>query len=161
VTGEEDLSATFGLFDGVVRTGAAQPAALPAPLLTVVSDSADNRQTPAALGRTLTLTVTPQRAVRLIYLDLPDSTVHRAVVDGREVPADGLAARFGVVFHAPPSTGLTVVLELDAPGPATIRVMHGSDGLAGLPGFVTRPDGVGVAPSHLSETVVVAKTYTV
>jgi hypothetical protein len=39
--------------------------------------------------------------------------------------------------------------------------MDGSDGLTGLPGFVPRPDGVGVAPSHLSETVVVAKTYTV
>ena len=39
--------------------------------------------------------------------------------------------------------------------------MDGSDGLRILPGFVARPDGVGVAPSHLSETVVVAKTYTV
>ena len=111
--GQEDLSAPFGLFDGVVRTGAAQPAALPAPLLTVVSDSADvsatgtrrpapPRQQPRPQPEP-SRTLTPQRAVRLIYLDLPDSTVRRAVVDGREVPAEGLAGRFGVVFHAPPA----------------------------------------------------------
>jgi len=178
VNGQEDLSAPFGLFDGVVQTGSAQPATLLAPLLTVVSESAaasasgtsatgtsttsaPTAAAPTTAGRTLTLTLTPQRAVRLIYLDLPDSTVRRAVVDGREVPAEGLAGRFGVVFHAPPTGGLTVVLELDNVGPATIRVMDGSDGLSDLPGFVARPAGVGVAPSHLSETVVVAKTYTV
>jgi hypothetical protein len=152
---QQDLSGTFGLFDGQVWAGDAQAAAVPAPLLTVISDGS------TATTRTLTMTLTPQRAVRLVYLDLPESTVRRAVIDGREVPADGLAGRFGVVFHAPPAKGLTVVLELDSPGPAKIRVLDGSDGLDGLPGFVPRPDGVGVAPSHTSELVVVARTYTV
>jgi hypothetical protein len=68
---------------------------------------------------------------------------------------------FGVVFHAPPADGLTVVLELASPGPVTIRVLDGSDGLDTLQGFVPRPDGVGVAPSHTSELVVVGKSYTV
>jgi hypothetical protein len=152
---QRDLTAEFGLFEGEVRAGTAQPAVLPAPVLTVGSDIS------TAITRTLTLTLTPRRAVRMIYLDLPDSTVLRAVVDGREVPAEGLAGRFAVVFHAPPANGLTVVLELDTPGPATIRVMDGSDGLEALPGFVPRPDGVGVAPSHLSDSVVVAGTFTV
>jgi len=155
VSEQQDLSAAFGLFDGQVWAGSAPPAALPAPSLTVVSDSS------TATTRTLTMTLAPRRAVRLVYLDLPESGVRRAVIDGREVPADGLTGRFGVVFHAPPTNGLTVVLELDSPGPTTIRVMDGSDGLDGLPGFVPRPDGVGVAPSHTSELVVVAKTYTV
>ena len=54
-----------------------------------------------------------------------------------------------------------MVLELDSPGPVKVRVMDGSDGLQSLPGFVPRPDGVGVAPSHLSDSVVVARTFTV
>jgi Peptidase family M28 len=155
VSEQQDLSAPFGLFDGRVWTGEAPPAALPAPRLTVLSDSSTGTR------RTLTVTLTPQRAVRLVYLDVPESTVRRAFVDGREVPAEGLTGLFGVVFHAPPADGLTVVLELASPGPVTIRVLDGSDGLDTLQGFVPRPDGVGVAPSHTSELVVVGKSYTV
>ena len=155
ITGTEDLGEAFGLFGAGVGTGPAQAANLPAPELTVVSDTAapDRRQ--------LTFTVRSQRDARLIYLDLPDSTVLGATVDGRDVPAEGLTGRFGFVFHAPPDDGLTVTLELQSPSPAKIRLMDGTDGLDGLPGFTPRPEGVGIQGSHTSELVVVATTVTV
>jgi hypothetical protein len=55
---------------------------------------------------------------------------------------------------------VTVTLVLDSPGPVTFRVMDGSDGLTGLPGFTPRPPGVGVQGSHTSELVLVAATVT-
>ena len=155
ITGTEDLGNTFGLFGAGVGTGPAQAANLAAPELTVVSD------TTAQARRQLTITVRSQRDARLIYLELPDSIVHGATVDGREVPPESLAGRFGFVFHAPPDDGLTVALELQSPAPATIRVMDGTDGLDGLPGFTARPEGVGIQGSHTSELVVVATTVTV
>ena len=156
ITGTEDLGEAFGLFGDGVGTGPAQAASLPAPQLTVVSDT-----TAQAQAGLLTINVRSQRDARLIYLDLPDSIVTRATVDGREVPPGGLAGRFGFVFHAPPDDGLVVTLELESPSPARIRVMDGTDGLDGLPGFNPRPPGVGVQGSHTSELVVVAKTVTV
>ena len=42
----------------------------------------------------------------------------------------------------------------------TLRVLDGSDGLDGLPGFTARPPGVGIAGSHTSEMAVVGRTYT-
>jgi hypothetical protein len=65
------------------------------------------------------------------------------------------------LFHAPPADGLVVTLVLDKAGPVRIRVMDGSDGLDGLPGFTPRPPGIGVEGSHDSELVAVGKTYTI
>ncbi len=165
ITGKEDLGDAFGLFGAGVGTGPAQVANLPAPELTVVSDStaasSSAADTTGQPPRLLTINVRSQRDARLIYLDLPDSVVTRATVDGREVPPEGLDGRFGFVFHAPPDDGLTVTLELGSSAPARIRVMDGTDGLDGLPGFTPRPDGVGVQGSHTSELVVVATTVTV
>lgn len=45
-------------------------------------------------------------------------------------------------------------------GSVRIRVADGSDGLDDLPGFTPRPVGVGIAGSHTSELVTVARTYT-
>lgn len=155
ITGTEKLGAAFGLFYDGVGTGPAQTANLPAPELTVVSD------TTAQERRLLTINVRSQRDARLIYLDLPDASVLRAVVDGRELPPEVLGEPFGFTFHAPPDGGLTVELELQSSSPAKIRLMDGTDGLDGLPGFTPRPEGVGVQGSHTSELVVVAKTVTV
>ena len=44
--------------------------------------------------------------------------------------------------------------------PVTLRVLDGSDGLDGLPGFTPRPPGVGIAGSHTSEMAVVGRTVT-
>ena len=96
----------------------------------------------------------------MIYLALPDTPVLGATLQGREVPADELTDGLTVVFHAPPPEGIDVTIELGTTGPVTLRVLDGSDGLEGLPGFTPRPAGVGIAGSHTSEMAVVAKAYT-
>lgn len=149
---------TFGLIRGPVTVGPAQVADLPAPRVTVLTD------TTSGDGRTLTLRITPQRGAaqpaRLIYLGLSDVPVLGASLQGRAVPPDELAGGLSVVFHAPPPAGVDVTLELGTTGPATLRVLDGSDGLTGLPGYTPRPAGVGIAGSHTSEMVVVATTVT-
>ena len=155
VTGTADLSGPFGLFDRSVGTGPAQPADLAPPEVTVVVDSV------IAGRRMLSLTISSQRSARLIYFDLPDATVLKATVGGREVPADELGTGFGVAFHGPPTEGLTVDLELESTAPTVMRVMDGTDGLDGLPGFTPRPPDVGIQGSHTSELVVVATSITV
>ncbi|MFY1635808.1 M20/M25/M40 family metallo-hydrolase [Solwaraspora sp. WMMB335] len=159
---------------GGLRSGPAEAADLPAPALDVLDDSGvveDGR-------RTLRLRLLPQRPVRLVALHVlaGPAVVESATVAGQQVPAgDGVAATadgepwtFGVVFHAPPPQGVEIVLVL-GPDPAgadggadeiRMRVSDGSDGLDDLPGFTPRPPGIGVAGSHTSELVTVARTYT-
>jgi hypothetical protein len=72
-------------------------------------------------------------------------------------PAGGL----GVLFHAPPVEGLTVTLVLRQTNPVELRVLDGSDGLSGLPGYIPRPEHVGIQGSHSSELVLVARTVTI
>jgi hypothetical protein len=150
---------TFGLIHGSVTVGPAQPADLPAPQVTVVGDTT-TRHASAGDTRTLTLKLTPQRPARLIYLGLTDAPVLGASFEGRTVPSDELTDGLSVVFHAPPADGVDVTLELGTTDPVTLRVLDGSDGLDGLPGFTARPPGVGIAGSHTSEMAVVGRTYT-
>jgi hypothetical protein len=150
-----DLSTLFPpLGTAKLWTGPATAASLPAPTVTVMSD------TTAGGNRTLELTIRPQRAVRLVYLRVDGATVRGAEVDGRAVDREAFASGFNVLFHAPPPDGLPVTLRLDATGQVRLRVMDGSDGLDALPGFIPRPAGVGIAGSHDTELVLVAKTYT-
>jgi hypothetical protein len=136
--------------DAEFLSGPANPAALAPPLVTVVRD------TRAGGVRTLRLRVVPQRPVRLVTLHA--STVFdSATVAGRPLPAE---RRLAVVFHAPPADGIEVALVLRGAEPVRLRVMDASDGLSGLPGFRARPPDVGVAGSHTSELVAVARTYT-
>ncbi|HWJ84561.1 MAG TPA: hypothetical protein VNR62_03980, partial [Cellulomonas sp.] len=144
VTGHEDLSARFPMLTDGEATGPAQAADLPAP---VVDDVARD-------GSTVSFTVTPQRAVRLVGLTA--SGVTTATVEGRDVPVtDGT---FDVVFNAPPADGVHVTLVLATTDPVDLRVTDGSDGLADLPGFRERPSGVGIEGSHTSELVLVGTT---
>ncbi|MFC7484668.1 M28 family peptidase [Luedemannella flava] len=155
VSGREDLAKQFPpLGGGELLTGQAQAATLAAPTVTTVSD------TTAAGRRTLSLTVTPQRTVRLVYLAVEGTPVVSATVSGREVAPSAVGDSFGVLFHAPPADGLRVTLVLGAAGPVRLRVMDGSDGLDGLPGFTPRPAGIGIPGSHDTELVLVAKGYT-
>ncbi|WP_420123963.1 M28 family peptidase [Nakamurella sp.] len=154
VTAPGTSADTFGLIPGPVTTGPAPPAGLPAPEVTVLDESAD------AVGRTVTVRVTPQRPVRLVHLGLTDVPVLGATVEGREVPPTELAGGLSVVFHAPPADGIDVTLRLGGTGPAELHVQDGSDGLDGLPGFTPRPAGVGIAGSHTSEMAVVGRTVT-
>ena len=92
-------------------------------------------------------------------------------VNGRE----DLGAEFAVIGDDV-ATGPAVPADLPAPilttvsdettgGQRTVtflvRILDGSDGLSGLPGFTYRPDGVGVEGSHDSELVLVGKTYSI
>ncbi|WP_130510552.1 M28 family peptidase [Krasilnikovia cinnamomea] len=146
---------------GSVRllSGPAPAADLPAPRLTVMSD------TRAGDTRTLRVRLVPQRPVRLVTLHVGSATeVTAATIAGRALPVDHPAEGrwgFGLVFHAPPRTGIEATLTVRATGPVTLRVMDGSDGLTGLPGFHPRPGDVGVVGSHTSELVAVARTVTV
>ncbi len=141
-----------------LTTGTATAAALPAALITLTSATANADGT-----RTLRLTVVPQRPVRLLTLHVAeDVPVTAATAGGRGVPVGppiGDGWGFGFVFHAPPPAGLDVTLTVRTAAPVRIRVMDGSDGLGGLPGFHARPAGVGVAGSHISEMCAVTKTY--
>ena len=85
-----------------------------------------------------------------------------ANADGRRVPIDAASTDpFSLLFHAPPTEGLTIRLTLQGSGQVAVRVMDGSDGLTNLPGFRPRPPGIGVEGSHDSELVLVAKTYSI
>ena len=149
-----------------VWRGPAEAASLLPPAMEVLSDTAG-----ADGARTVRLRLKPQRSpVRLmsLHVDASSTAVERAVVAGRPVSAaEGAVGdewAFGMVFHAPPPEGIEVELVLrpggGGTGPVRVRVMDGSDGLAELPGFRARPPDVGVAGSHTSELVAVARTYT-
>ncbi len=138
--------------------GPAQATDLPAPKLDLLAD------TTAAGERTLRLRLTPQRAVRLVtlHVDTSTATVRDAQVAGRPVPVEQRDGRwgFGVVFHAPPPEGIEITLTVTPKAERiALRAMDASDGLDNLPGFRPRPPGVGVAGSHTSEMLAVARTY--
>lgn len=155
VTRQADLSKVFPLLHGENSVGPATPAELPAPTLDLVSQSVDGSH------RTVTVQLRPQREARLVFLGVPENVgVLKAAAGGRAVPADALEMPFGLLFHAPGAEGVTITLTFDTAEPVALRAMAGSDGLDGLPGFKPRPPGVGVAGSHTSELVLVAKTYT-
>ena len=147
---------TFG--EEELLAGPATAADLPAPQLTVESDTRSGDL------RTMRLRLTPQRQVRLVTLHVGAAEeVTAATVGGRPVATDRTAGGpwgFGFVFHAPPAEGIEILLSVRTQGPVTFRAMDASDGLSGLPGFVARPPDVGIAGSHSSEMLAVARTYT-
>jgi hypothetical protein len=141
-----------------LRTGPAPAAALPAPALTLLSETVSGD------SRTMRLLLDPQRAVRFTTLHVASANaVTAATVGGRPLtidPATGGPWGFGFAFHAPPETGVEIDLTVRGTGPVTFRAMDGSDDLPAAPGFQPRPSGVGVLGSHSSEMVAVARTYT-
>jgi len=160
VSTPEELGRAFPqLGDERLLTGPAQAAPLPAPALEVVSD------TTAGGLRTLRLKLSPQRPVRLatLHVDAATATVEKAAAGGFAIPTDEGDGpwSFGLIYHAPPPGGIEIDLTLrpTGSGPVRFRVEDGSDGLTALPGFRPRPPGVGVAGSHSSDLVLVAKTY--
>ncbi|RZU71796.1 Zn-dependent M28 family amino/carboxypeptidase [Micromonospora kangleipakensis] len=163
VAGVERVGDEFpGLDDAELRSGPAQPANLPAPKLEVLSDTGDGDE------RILRLRVTPQRQVRLltVHVDGDTADVLDAEAEGRMNSLSGPPPNppwtAGLTFHAPPPQGIEVTLKLLRKDERVrIRVMDVSDGLDGLPGFRPRPADVGVAGSHSSEMLAVARTYSV
>ncbi len=151
----QDLSGTFPLLAGDLATGAAEPADLPAPTLTTsVTDLGNGR-------REVTVQVRSQRAARLLVLDVAGARVTGATVAGRDVPDEVLGEdRLTVTFHAPPDGGVGATFVVEGGGPVTVRALDGSDGLADLPGFTSRPEGIGVAGTHTSDLLLVATSRT-
>ncbi|GAB3802590.1 M28 family peptidase [Micromonospora zhanjiangensis] len=145
-----------------MRYGPAQAAALPAPTVQVLAD------TRAGDRRTLRVELVPQRSgVRLVslHVDAGTAEVRAVTVAGHPVPdtAAGPARpwSYGIVLHAPPPGGVEIELVLAPKAEkVALRAMDASDGLTGLPGFRPRPADVGVAGSHTSEMLAVARTYT-
>lgn len=149
---QADLAEAFPVLPEGAATGPAQAADLPAPEVTAVRD-----------GDEVTVRIAPRRDARLVVLRLAGVTsVDAAAVEGRDVPAESLGAdHLTVTVHAPPADGVDVVLRVTGAGPVTVRAVDGSDGIGDLPGFVARPDDVGVAGSHTSDLLVVGTTVTV
>jgi outer membrane protein assembly factor BamB len=149
-----------------LRAGPAAAAPLAPPAVTVLADSASGDV------RTVRVRVRPARQVRLLglYVDAATARVDAATVAGRPVGVDAPDGdepwSFGLAFHAPPPDGVEVELTLRPPagggndGRVRLRVLDGSDGLTGLPGFRPRPPDVGVTGSHSSDLVLVARTVT-
>jgi hypothetical protein len=150
------LPADYPYLGGKVWSGRAEPADLAEAEVETLADT--------VLGsrRELTVRVTPQRpGVRMLVLDLrvDGGTVVAGRVGGRAVPEEELGAdRAWIVFSAPPESGLQASFSIEGAGPVTLRVVDGSDGLEGLPGYEPRPEGVDVAGSHSADLVLVAGT---
>ena len=150
-----DLPLEFPYLRGEVWTGAAEVADLPAPQLLAEPTSSSEGT------RRWSVTVTPQRDVRLLALEVTadGGTVTAASAEGRDVPEEALDSdRLFVTFHAPPDDGVRFLVEVEGDGPVSLRAMDGSDGLAGLPGFEPRPDDVDAAGTHSSDLVVVSRS---
>jgi len=157
VDGREPLPVDYPYLTGEdVATGEAEVADLPAPRVDLESDRV------VGADRQLTVRVTPQREdVRLLVLELSvdGGTVVRAQAAGRAVPDDALGEdRLWITFHAPPAGGLQATFAVAGDGPVSLRVIDGSDGLDGLPGFEPRPDDVDAAGTHSSDLVLVSAT---
>ncbi|MEP6562042.1 MAG: M28 family peptidase, partial [Nakamurella sp.] len=153
VTGQPNNHAEFWLLDDGVPTGPAPAAHLPAPTVTALADSVSDGR------RTLTVSVVPQRTSDRLWLTLPDTLPIRVTVAGREVPlAD--EDNFFLAFYGSPATGITVTFELSGAAPIRLLVGDNSQGLDGVPGYVARPDGLGVVGADGSDMVTVGRTYT-
>jgi hypothetical protein len=134
---------------------------LPAPEVTVASDSVIGNR------REISVRVTPRRAgVRLLTLELTvdGGSVVASRVAGRAVPEQALGQHsLRITFHAPPDDGVQARFSLvgdvaAGKGSVSLRVIDGSDGLDGLPGFTPRPENVDAAGSHSSDLVLVSAT---
>ena len=121
------------VLDGIVASGPAVAAALPAPRLEVVSDSSDSD------SRVLRLRIASQRDATGLGLQFPDTEVSALTVAGREVTPVPAA---GFRFHAPAADGVDV--ELTVPdGSVTLRLTDFRwlpD--SGVASYVTPPDDV-------------------
>jgi hypothetical protein len=156
VDGTTPLDGDYPYLGGGVSTGPAQAAPLPAPAVQTVSERVSGGR------REVTVRVRPQRqGVRLVVLDVDagDGTVSAARVEGRDVGDKALGThRLWVTFHAPPADGVEATFTVDGGAAPSLRVIDGSDGLDGLPGFVPRPDDVSPAGTHSSDLVLVSAT---
>jgi hypothetical protein len=154
VTGQPNSHAEFWLLDDGVPTGPAPAADLPAPTVTTLSGTVSDDR------RTLTVSVTPQRTSNRIWLALPDTVPTRVTVAGRDVTLTESEDDFFLAFYGSPVAGVIVEFELSGTDPVKLRVGDNSQGLDNVPGYVARPDDLGLVGADGSDIVTVARTYT-
>jgi hypothetical protein len=156
VHGRTPVPVAFPFLEGAdLATGPAQPAPLPAPVLSAADQRVVGSQ------REVTVRVTSRRAVRLVTLDLraPGGRITAARVQGTDVPASSLGGdRLRITFSAPPAGGVEALFTVDGGAAPALRIADGSTGLDGLPGYAPRPPGVGAAGTHTSDLVLVSAT---
>jgi hypothetical protein len=159
VRDKAEVSADFPMLPkGKHSVGPAEPVTIAPPEVAILSDTTTGNE------RTVRLRLAPRRPVRLlaVYGEIGNRRVIRADAAGREVPGflDPLDL-FGLEFHAVAADGFELTLVLTGPEPLRLRLIDGSDGLDGLPGFRSRPANVGVAGTHTSDLVAGAITATI
>jgi hypothetical protein len=159
VRDKADLSGGFPVLPrGKLAVGPAQPATIAPPEVSVLADTTTGGE------RRLRLRLAPRRPVRLlaVYGEAGNRRVVRASVAGREVEPflDGID-RFGLEFHAVPDDGFEIDLVVRGAEPLRLRLIDGSDGLDGIPGFRARPANVGIAGTHSSDMMAGAVTVTI
>ncbi|WP_344358512.1 M28 family peptidase [Brachybacterium phenoliresistens] len=143
--------------DGAIRTGTAEPARLEVPEVIVLDDREEDGH------RVLEVLLRSPRGAPVVSL-YADRPVLEATVTG--VPLTDLSASgqptwaFGLELHAPPPEGAVVTLRLASTDPVRLRIVDHSYGLAGIPGFTARPEGIGIALAP-SDVVSVGRTLTV
>ena len=153
-----DLSADFPMLDEQIWAGEADDADLNPAEVEVTRDSVSGRT------RTITFTVRPGEgrigtADSLRYIGLSADGITSAFVAGREIPTDD--GTLDTRYMAPDEGGFEVVLAVPAGGDdIDLRLVTVGGGLDDLPGFVVRPDDVGVMGSHTAEQVLVGTTVT-
>jgi hypothetical protein len=159
VRDKADVSAAFPMLPaGKHAVGQAEPTTIAPPEVAILADTITGNE------RMVRLRLAPRRPVRLlaVYGEIGNRRIVRASAAGRDVPAhlDRLD-RFGLEFHAVPADGFELTLVMTGPEPLRLRLVDGSDGLDGLPGFRPRPASVGVAGTHTSDLVAGAITATI
>lgn len=153
VDAPRDLAGQFSFLDNGLRSGRAEAADLGSANVLVYDDTVVDGD------RVVTAIVIPRPGARLVQVDVANSPLRavtvRAGSSGREVPLHGES--LSMLFHSPPTGGVRMTFTLRGTGPLDMRIQDGTDGLDGLPGFVPRPSDVGIAGSHTSELVLVAR----
>lgn len=140
-----------------VRTGAASAADVIAPEMVVLDDRTNSGI------RTIQLQVRSPRDAPMLSV-YADQEVQTISVDGHPladlVMMEDLGDwRFGLEVHAPAEEGTVLTLTTADSGAVRLRVVDHSYGLEGIPGFATRPTGMGIAIAP-SDVVSVSRTAT-
>lgn len=134
--------------DTAVRSGPAEPLAVPGPTAEVVERTPER----------LVLHVASPRGAPAITLrsdrPLPSVTVTPV---GR--PAVGVDRAVDEIrLHAVPAAGVRVALTRPGPGPVTLTVSDLAPGLTGMPGFRPRPPELRASPDRDGDQVVLSRT---
>lgn len=147
----QDISDRFPVFDGAARVGKAAPTGAPAPLVRVTGERLVEGD------REVDLSFASRIDARTLYIAPAAGTIRSISVAGREVATDGVPS---LRIDALSRGTAEVTIRIDGTAPLTLRLIEGADGIAALPGFTPRPDGVVPAAGPNAETRYVARSVT-